>query len=133
MAHSYFDVIGLLLDFCRQHGVVLQAFAALGHAMEPNPLADPTIVAIAKRAGKTPAQVPFAWAVQRGTAFLTTSTKPKRIRESFDISTLPEAAMREIRHRIRINVRFTSVVETGVPGFIPRTRSREPSADERQG
>ena len=24
-----------LLDFCREHGIVLQAFAALGHAMEP--------------------------------------------------------------------------------------------------
>ena len=30
-----------LLDFCREHGIVLQAFAALGHAMEPNLLADP--------------------------------------------------------------------------------------------
>jgi hypothetical protein len=28
--------------------------------------------------------------------------------------------MREIRDRITTNVRFNSVVETGVPGFIPR-------------
>jgi diketogulonate reductase-like aldo/keto reductase len=27
-----------LLDFCRKHGIVLQAFAAVGHAMEPNVL-----------------------------------------------------------------------------------------------
>src|SRR4051794_12037123 len=121
-----------LLEFCREQGIVLQAFAALGHAMEPNLLADPVITAIAQRVHKTPAQVALAWAVQRGTAFLTTSTKPQRIRESFDISTLPEAAMREIRDRIRINVRFNSVVETGVPGFIPRTRSRDPNADARQ-
>ena len=109
-----------LLDFCREHGIVVQAFAALGHAMEPNLLADPVITAIAQRVHKTPAQVALAWAVQRGTAFLTTSTKPQRIRESFDISTLPEDAMREIRDRITTNVRFNSVVETGVPGFIPR-------------
>ena len=109
-----------LLDFCREHGIVLQAFAALGHAMEPNVLADPVITSIAQRVKKTPAQIALAWAVQRGTAFLTTSTKPQRIRESFDISTLPEDAMREMRDHITTNVRFNTVVETGVPGFIPR-------------
>jgi diketogulonate reductase-like aldo/keto reductase len=119
-----------LLEFCREHGIVLQAFAALGHAMEPNLLADPVITTIAQRAHKTPAQVALAWAVQRGTAFLTTSTKPQRIRESFDISTLPEDAMREIRDRITTNIRFNSVVETGVPGFIPRARRAELSEAE---
>jgi len=109
-----------LLDFCREHGIVLQAFAAVGHAMEPNLLTDPVITAIAQRVHKTPAQVVLAWAVQRGTAFLTTSTKAHRIRENFDILTLPEDAMQEIRDRITTNVRFNSVVKTGVPGFIPR-------------
>jgi diketogulonate reductase-like aldo/keto reductase len=109
-----------LLDFCREHGIVLQAFAALGHAMEPSVLGDPVITGIAQRVHKTPAQVALAWAVQRGTAFLTTSTKPRRIQESFDISALPDDAMREIRERITTNVRFNAVVETGVPGFIPR-------------
>jgi diketogulonate reductase-like aldo/keto reductase len=122
-----------LLDFCREHGIVVQAFAALGHAMEPNVLADPVITAIAQRVHKTPAQVALAWAVQRGTAFLTTSTKPQRIQESFEISTLPEDAMREIRDRITTNVRFNSVVETGVPGFIPRVRRTELSGAEPQG
>lgn len=109
-----------LLDFCREHGIVLQAFAAVGHAMEPNLLADPVITAIAERVHKTPAQVALAWAIQRGTAFLTTSTKPWRIQENFDISPLPEDAMQEIRDRITTHVRFNSVVKTGVPGFIPR-------------
>lgn len=109
-----------LLDFCREHGIVLQAFAAVGHAMEPNLLADPVITAIAERVHKTPAQVALAWAIQRGTAFLITSTKPWRIQENFDISPLPEDAMQEIRDRITTHVRFNSVVKTGVPGFIPR-------------
>jgi diketogulonate reductase-like aldo/keto reductase len=109
-----------LLEFCREHGIVLQAFAALGHAMEPNLLGDPVITGIAQRVHKTPAQVALAWAVQRGTAFLTTSTKPRRIQESFDISALPEDAMQAIRERISTNIRFNAVVETGVPGFIPR-------------
>lgn len=109
-----------LLDYCRKNGIVLQAFAALGHDSEPNLLADPVITAIANRVGKTPAQVALAWAIQRGTALLTTTKNPKRIEENFDISTLPEEAMREINEGIKSRVRFNAVVETGVPGFIPR-------------
>ena len=109
-----------LLEFCREHGIVLQAFAALGHAMKPNLLADPVITAIAERLHKTPAQIALAWAVQRGSAFLTTSMNPRRIQENLDISVLPEDAMQEIKEQITTNIRFNSVVETGVPGFIPR-------------
>jgi diketogulonate reductase-like aldo/keto reductase len=108
-----------LLDFCREHGIVLLAFAALGHGLDPKLLEDPVITTIARRVHKTPAQVALAWAAQRGTAFLTTSTKPRRIQESFEISTLPEDAMQEIREGIKTNVRFNAVVGTGVPGFIP--------------
>jgi diketogulonate reductase-like aldo/keto reductase len=111
-----------LLEYCQQHGIVLLAFAALGHAMDPRLLDDPVIVAIAQRVGKTPAQVVLAWAIQRGTALLTTSVTPSRIRENFGISTLPEDAMQEIRDRVATKIRFNSVVETGVPGFIPRGR-----------
>jgi len=109
-----------LLDFCREHGIVLLAFAALGHGMDPKLLDDPVITSIAQRVRKTPAQVALAWAVQRGTAFLTTSTKPHNIQANFDISALPEDAMREIRNGIKTNIRFNTVVATGVPGFIPR-------------
>jgi diketogulonate reductase-like aldo/keto reductase len=109
-----------LLDFCREHGIVLLAFAALGHATDPKLLDDPVITGIAQRIHKTPAQVALAWAVQRGTAFLTTSTKPHNIRANIEISALPEEAMGEIRDRIKANIRFNTVVGTGVPGFIPR-------------
>jgi diketogulonate reductase-like aldo/keto reductase len=119
-SHPYLPEWGLL-DFCREHGIIVQAFAPLGHAMEPKIVDDPVITAIAKRIDKTPAQVALAWAVQRGTAFLTTSTNPRRIQENFEISALPEDAMREMRDNITTNVRFNSVVGTGVPGFIPRS------------
>ena len=125
-----------LLDFCREHGIVLQAFAALGHAMKPNLLADPVITAIAERLHKTPAQIALAWAVQRGTAFLTTSTNPRRIQENFDISALPEDAMREMRdqhhdeypvqHRGRDRrARIYSAGRMNASGVV---RSRRPSA-----
>jgi diketogulonate reductase-like aldo/keto reductase len=119
--HPYLPEWGLL-DFCREHGIVVQAFAPLGHALEPKIVDDPVITAIAKRIAKTPAQVALAWAVQRGTAFLTTSTTLGHIQENFEISALPEDAMREIRDDITTSVRFNSVVGTGVPGFIPRSR-----------
>jgi diketogulonate reductase-like aldo/keto reductase len=68
----------------------------------------------------SPAQVALSWAVQRGTAFLTTSTKPQRIEENYQISALPDDAMRAIREDITENVRFNAVVHSGVPGFIPK-------------
>lgn len=107
-----------LLDFCREHGIVLLAYAPLGHSMKPSVLDDPVITAIAERVHMSPAQVLLSWAAQRGSAFLTTSTKPQRIQENYEISPLPEDAMRDIRDRITVNVRFNAVVESGVPGFV---------------
>jgi diketogulonate reductase-like aldo/keto reductase len=111
-----------LLDFCREHGIVLLAFAPLGHASKPNLLEDPVITAIAEQMHISPAQVALSWAAQRGTAFLTTSTKARRIQENYEISPLPEDALRDIRDRITTNIRFNPVVHTGVPGFIPGPR-----------
>jgi diketogulonate reductase-like aldo/keto reductase len=111
-----------LLDYCRQHGIVLLAFAALGHGMKPGLLDDPVIIAIAKRLGKTPAQIVLAWAIQRGTALLTTAVTPGRIQENFELSAIPEDAMQEIRDQVTTRIRLNTVVETGVPGFIPRSR-----------
>ncbi len=111
-----------LLEYCKQHGIIVLAFAPLGHGMEPNVLEDPVITGVARRVQKTPAQVALAWAVQRGTAFLTTSATPSHIQENFDISTLPHRAMHEIKQEISTRIRFNSVVETGVPGFIPRQK-----------
>ncbi|HEV3447275.1 MAG TPA: aldo/keto reductase [Gemmataceae bacterium] len=88
-SHPYFPQWDLL-DYCRKNGIVLQAFAALGHSSEPKLLEDPVITAIAKRVNKTPGQALLAWAIQRGTALLTTSKTPSRIKENFGVSALPE-------------------------------------------
>jgi alcohol dehydrogenase (NADP+) len=110
-----------LLDFCKEKGVVFLAFAPLGHGMRPGPLEDPVILAIAARVEKTPAQVLLAWAVQRGTALLTTSRTAARARENFNISALPEDALDQI-NRIQKRQRLNEVVKTGSPGFIPQGR-----------
>jgi alcohol dehydrogenase (NADP+) len=111
-----------LLEFCREKGIVLLAFAPLGHGMRPGPLEDPVITEIAAQVGKTPAQVLLAWAVQRGTALLTTPRTAARARENFNISALPEDAFDEI-NCIQTRQRLNDVVNTGSPGFIPRVKS----------
>lgn len=110
-----------LLEFCKQNGIVFLAFAPLGHGIKPGPLEDPVITTIASRVGKTPAQVLLAWALQRGTALLTTPKSADRARENLDISPLPEDAFDEI-NRIQTRQRFNAVVATGSPGFIPQGR-----------
>jgi aldehyde reductase len=106
-----------LLEFCKQKGIVLLAFAPLGHGIRPGPLEDPAVLAIAQQSSLTPAQVLLAWAIQRGTAVLTTAKTLDRARENYNISEIPEAAVDEI-NRIQTRSRLNSVVETGVPGFI---------------
>jgi len=108
-----------LLEFCKQKGIVLLAFAPLGHGMRPGPLEDPVVLAIAKRTSLTPAQVLLAWAIQRGTALLTTSKTPERIRENYNVVRIPDDAVEEIS-RIQTRSRLNTVVQTGVPGFIAR-------------
>jgi alcohol dehydrogenase (NADP+) len=110
-----------LLEFCKEKGVVFLAFAPLGHGIKPGPLEDPVILAIAARVGKTPAQVLLAWAVQRGTALLTTPRSAARARENFNISALPEDVLDEI-NRIQTRQRLNEVVKTGSSGFIPQGR-----------
>jgi diketogulonate reductase-like aldo/keto reductase len=109
-----------LLDFCKKKGILLHAFAPLGHGIEPKLMEDPVITTISKRLKKTPAQVLLAWALQRGTAPITTSKNPNRIKENFDVSALPEDAMEEIREGIKTQYRYNPVTETGIPGFIPK-------------
>jgi diketogulonate reductase-like aldo/keto reductase len=106
-----------LHKLCKAHDIILLAFAALGHALEPRLLDDPVIVAIAQRLAMTPAQVLLAWGIQRGSAVLTSSVRPARIRENFDVAELPADATEEINERLTTRFRFNSVPDAGQPGF----------------
>jgi diketogulonate reductase-like aldo/keto reductase len=112
-----------LLEYCKEKGIVFLAFAPLGHGIRPGPLEDPVVLAIAERVGKTPAQVLLAWAVQRGTALLTTARTEARARENFDVTPLPDDAFEAI-NGITTRQRYNPVVHTGVPGFIPRPQAQ---------
>jgi len=106
-----------LHEYGKSQGIILLAFASLGHALEPRLLDDPLVVSMAQRFGKTPAQVLLAWGIQRGSAVLTASVTPSRIRENFDVTALPEDAVQEISERLETRYRFNSVVDGGEPGF----------------
>ncbi len=117
-SHPYLPEAGIL-DFCTINGLVMLAFAPLGHGIKPGVLEESVILAIAHRVNKTPAQVLLAWAVQRGTAVLTTPKTPDRAKENLDISALPADAMEQI-NAIQTRQRFNLVTGTGVPGFIAK-------------
>ena len=119
-AHPYLPETELL-EFCKEKRIVFLAFAPLGHGVRPGPVEDPVISGIASRVAKTPAQVLLAWAVQRGTALLTTPKSAARAKENFNITALPQDAFEEI-NRIQTRRRLNDVVNTGSPGFIPRGR-----------
>jgi aldehyde reductase len=112
-----------LHEYCTTEGIILLAFAPLGHAMEPRLLDDPLVVSMARRFGKTPAQVLLAWGIQRGSAVLTSSVRPARIVENFDVTALPENAIHEISE-LETRIRFNSVVDGGEPGFIEVPQGR---------
>jgi diketogulonate reductase-like aldo/keto reductase len=68
-----------LLEACERLGVVLEAYSPLdrGHS-----LSDPTIVEVARRLGRTPAQVMLRWALQHGAVVIPKSSRRERIVEN---------------------------------------------------
>lgn len=81
-----------LLAYCEAHGIRLQAYCPLTQGLK---LDDPTIVAIAREHGRTPAQVMLRWGLQHGVLEIPKSVKAHRIHENaqvFDWS-LSDAAM----------------------------------------
>jgi diketogulonate reductase-like aldo/keto reductase len=64
---------------CREHGVVVEAYSPLTHGER---LKHPVVVAEAKRAARTPAQVLLRWGVQKDFVVLPKSTREARIREN---------------------------------------------------
>ena len=80
---------------CRQHGIVVEAYSPLTHGRR---LDHPVLADVARRVGRTVAQVLLRWSVQHGNVVLPKSTRPARIAENariFDF-TLDEQAMADL-------------------------------------
>jgi 2,5-diketo-D-gluconate reductase A len=71
-----------LLEACERNAVVLEAYSTLGTGRH---LSDPTVAQIAKRHGRTPAQVLLRWCVQREIPVIPKSTHRDRIEQNGQI------------------------------------------------
>jgi diketogulonate reductase-like aldo/keto reductase len=87
--HPYFQQTALRRVHT-ERGIATQAWSPIGGVVayrgrEKTTLADPTLLEIARRHGKSPAQVMLRWHLQNGRGAIPKSTKPARIAENFDI------------------------------------------------
>ena len=84
-----------LLEFCKEHGIVFEAYSPLARG---EGVVDPTIRRVAERVGRTEAQVMLRWAIQHGAVVIPKSSRGDRIRSNaqvFDFE-LGEDEMREL-------------------------------------
>ncbi len=84
-----------LLSYCRDRGIVLEAYSPLTRGKR---LDDPGLVAMAREYGKTPAQMLIRWVLQKGMVAIPKSVHPERMRENasvfdFEITAEDEATM----------------------------------------
>lgn len=106
-----------LLRYCEQEDIVYTAFSPLGALSyfslgmaEENEsvIAEPVVVEIATRLGRTPAQVVLRWGVQRNTAIVPKTSKRERLEENlaifdFDLSNADMDAISALNRNRRFN------------------------------
>jgi diketogulonate reductase-like aldo/keto reductase len=79
-----------LLRFCEKNGIQMEAYSPLTRGMR---ISHPTIVAVANKYRKTPAQVLIRWSLQHGLVVIPKSVHEERILENskvFDFELEPE-------------------------------------------
>ena len=79
--HPYLDQTKLLAA-CRRHELIFTAFCPLARGRMFN---DPVLGAIARRRGRTIAQIALRWLLQQNVAAIPRSSNPQRIAENIDI------------------------------------------------
>jgi len=88
--HPYFTQ-PLVQAVDAEHSIVTQAWSPIGGITSyrgdssTSTFADPAILAIAEKYGKSAAQVMLRWHLQEGRSAIPKSVKPERIRENFDV------------------------------------------------
>jgi diketogulonate reductase-like aldo/keto reductase len=71
-----------LLGFCRDKGIQLEAYSPLTQGKK---LKHPTLVALAGKYGKTPAQILIRWAIEHELVVIPKSARRSRIEENADV------------------------------------------------
>ncbi|HVD80247.1 MAG TPA: aldo/keto reductase [Propionibacteriaceae bacterium] len=72
-----------LREFHQEHGILTESWGPLGQGK--GLLENPHIVEVARRKGRTPAQVVLRWHVQLGCVVIPKSVHPDRIQENIDL------------------------------------------------
>ncbi|XP_077195928.1 aldo-keto reductase family 1 member D1 isoform X2 [Paroedura picta] len=116
--HPYFTQ-PKLLEFCRQHDIVLVGYSPLGTSRDetwvnvssPPLLEDPVLNAIGDKYNKTAAQVALRFSIQRGVVVIPKSFNPERIRQNFQIFdfSLTDKEMKEIA-ALNKNIRYVEML-----------------------
>lgn len=71
-----------LRDFHAKHGIATEAWAPLGRGAV---LDDPTITTLARKHGKTPAQIVLRWHIENSVIAIPKSSKPARLAENIAV------------------------------------------------
>ncbi|KAI0727164.1 NADP-dependent oxidoreductase domain-containing protein [Fomitopsis betulina] len=88
---SYWNPQPELLEWCKENGLLLEAYSPLGSNKQvKETLQLPEVQAVAKELNITAAQAIISWHVQRGTVVLPKSVTPSRVKENLHISKLPD-------------------------------------------
>ena len=103
---SPFEYRKALLAACLDLRITIEAYSPLGTGRH---LSDPTVVEIAERVGRTPAQVLLRWCIQRQTVVISKSTHRERIEEN---------------GRLLTRARRAVIAVTSTPSMKPVGRTR---------
>lgn len=71
-----------LVEYCRERDIVIEAYSPLAHSKEMD---NEVVAKIAKKHGKSYAQIMLRWLVEQDFAVLPKSVTPSRIKENIDI------------------------------------------------
>lgn len=71
-----------LVAFCRENDILVEAYSPLAHGKG---LDDPVLSEIAKKHGKTTAQIMIRWCLDIGTVPLPKSKSPDRVKQNIDV------------------------------------------------
>lgn len=87
-----------LLQFCRQKGIHVTAYAPLGAQKEPRVLEDATVRSIGEKYGMTPAQVCLKWGLQGAACSVIPKTAQLgRVEENWQAQSFPDFAASDLQ------------------------------------
>jgi diketogulonate reductase-like aldo/keto reductase len=107
-----------LVKYCKSKGIEITAYSPLGNNNRglPRVVDHPTVLAIAAKLGKSPANVLTSWAIQRGQNVVPKSVTPSRIVANLEVFELPADDFEEL-NKMECHNRLNYLGEAGFDLF----------------